>query len=156
MKTPIMLAGLATLFLLGSKSSNKSIKEKSKNDNSPIIHGNIVCSINQYKNNENKCVNFWIDGETEEFVLTEINNQIKKLQDQSFDGLCKDKIIDEFNGEYALNDNLITVVKNTIKSLWPSITDNDLPPKKNAPHWIKTIWIKTLSVYTQKICGNAG
>lgn len=108
MKTPIIIAGLAALVLFNSKSTVKSEKsEKNTKSEYGTFKGTAVCTNLQYKNEKGKCEAFWIEGETDQFVLDEINNQIAKLQDQSFEALCADKVIDAYNAEYAKNDNLL-------------------------------------------------
>lgn len=149
MKTPIIIAGLAALVLLSSKSETSQNKPKYdplKSTKSGIdpFKGVAVCTDLQYKNEQGKCVNFWIDGETEEYVLIELNNQISALQDDS--KIC--------SGEFSKNDVGMTIVKNTITKLWPTISKTNLPPKGNAPEWLKKIWGRTLAVYASKICSD--
>lgn len=146
MKTPIIIAGLAALVLFGSKSETKSNKSSSDSDKSKLdpFKGVAVCTNLQYKNEKGKCVNFWVDGETEEYVLIELNNQINNLQDDS--KIC--------SGEFSKNDIGMNIVKNTITKLWPTIAKTSLPPKGNSPEWLKKIWGRTLAVYASKICSD--
>lgn len=158
MKTPIIIAGLAGLLLLASKSSSQTKKSTDIPPNNGLDKldnktKEIKCTKLQYKDNKGKCIAFWIDGETDQFVLNEINNQIQTLKDQSFEAICVNKVIDEVNSEYAPNDNLLKIVKETIHKLWPEISISQLPPVSKSPEWLKEIWYKTNMIYSTKICG---
>jgi gas vesicle protein len=154
MKTSIIIAGLAGLVLLAPKSSSQTKKSNDKGlDGLTTKPKDVKCTDLQYKDDKGKCIDFWVEGETDQFVLDEINNQIQKLKDQTIDALCADKVINADMGEYAPNDNMMTIVKETIHKLWPVISVNELPPKSKSPDWLKKIWMKTNSIYSTKICG---
>lgn len=150
MKTPIIIAGLAALVLFAPKSSSKSKKNSKKTIDG--IGNKVICTQLQY-NDKNKCIDFWIEGETDQIVLNEIKKQVEKLKDNSFEALCVNKEKDPINSEYIPNDNLQQIVKQTIHNLWPSVSIDSLPPTPKSPEWLKILWVKTNTIYAQKICG---
>lgn len=152
MKTPIIIAGLAGLLLLTSKSSKESKKSSNKGIGG-FKTDETKCTKFQYKDSKGQCIAFWVEGETDQFVLDEINNQIQKIKDKSFESLCIDKVIDVINSEYAPNDNLLKIVKEVIHKLWPQISINQLPPGPKAPESLKEIWYRVNKIYSTKICG---
>lgn len=154
MKTPIIIAGLAALVLMSPKSSTKAKTDSKKGiDKLGTKPEKTICTDLQYKDDHGKCIDFWIEGETDQFVLDEINNQISKLKDKSLDALCADKVIDAKLGEYAPNDNLQKIIKETIHKLWPDIALSSLPPTAKSPNWLIKIWTRTNMIYAEKICG---
>jgi len=147
---PIILGG--ALLVIASSSSSKKEKSSTKKAylSGPIRKGREKCTENEYLKDDNKCYPFWVEGETDLIVEQKVNSLVSSMQDQSFGKLCEDE---EINGDIVPNPVAIGIIKQTVLDLWTNVKKEDLPPGKNSPAWLKTVWTRVMNIYYKKACG---
>ncbi len=163
----IIGAGIAIFAFSKSSSSSKSLGSDTKKsgegeveikkgliDVSKIPSKQIMvpCTTLQYRNDKGECVDFWIDGVTDEKVSKELDLLIdSKYKGLSWDKLCSDSKKDF---EFVPNSNALAITKQVILTLWkPLIKASMLPPNKDSFEYVKTIWKKVTDIYFKKVCG---
>lgn len=163
---PLIIGAGIAIFAFGksSNSSKSSNSNTEKEDEIEIKKGLIdvskipskqllaLCTTSQYRNNKGECVDFWIDGETDDRVKQEFDSIVKNnYKGKSLNDLCDDKKV---KFDILPNPNANDIIKLTITNLWkPVITSKMLPPTNKSPDFVKVIWKKVTDLYFSKVCG---
>lgn len=165
MDTLPLIIGAGIAIFAFSKSSNSSKSSSSKGEGEVEIKKGLIdvskippkqimfpCTTLQYRNNKGECVDFWIDGVTDEKVSKELDSLIdSKYKGLSWDKLCSDSKKDF---EFVPNSNALAITKQVILTLWkPLVKASMLPPNKDSFEYVKTIWKKVTDIYFKKVCG---